>query len=91
MAHSCVPQNQALAVCRGFVPGIQVCGTHRREDLLNAAITSNAKEEELVNHYIAPSSSSKAEFIYNNLRIMKGLALWVGYRIDLPCHARGKR
>ena len=26
MAHLCVPQNQALEVCRGFVPDIQVCG-----------------------------------------------------------------
>ena len=28
MAHLCVPQNQALGVCRGFVPDIQVCSTH---------------------------------------------------------------
>ena len=33
-------------VCRGFVPDIQVCGTHGREDLVNATITSNADEEE---------------------------------------------
>ena len=46
MAHLCVPQNQALGVCRGFVPDIQVCGTHGREDLVNATITSNAEEEE---------------------------------------------
>ena len=46
MAHLCVPQNQALGVCRGFVPDIQVCGTHRREDLVKATITSNAEEEE---------------------------------------------
>ena len=46
MAHLCVPQNQALRVCRGFVPDIQVCSTHGREDLVNATITSNAKEEE---------------------------------------------
>ena len=45
MAHLCVPQNQALGVCRGFVPDIQVCGTHGREDLVNATITSNAEEE----------------------------------------------
>ena len=31
---TCVPQNQALGVCRGFVPDIQVCGTHGREDLV---------------------------------------------------------
>ena len=47
MAHLCVPQNQALGVCRRFVPDIQVCGTHSREDLVNASITSNAEEEEL--------------------------------------------
>ena len=46
MAHLCVPQNQALGVCRGFVPDIQVCGTHGREDLVNATIKSNAEEEE---------------------------------------------
>ena len=45
MAHLCVPQNQALEVCRGFVPDIRVCGTHRREDLVNATITSNAEED----------------------------------------------
>ena len=46
MAHLCVPQNQALGVCRGFVPDVQVCGSHRREDLVNANITSNAEEED---------------------------------------------
>ena len=46
MAHLCVPQNQALGVCRGFVPDNQVCGTHGREDLVNATITLNAEEEE---------------------------------------------
>ena len=46
MAHLCVPQNQALGVCRGFVPDIQICGTHRRKDLVNATIISNAEEEE---------------------------------------------
>ena len=46
MTHLCVPQNQALGVCRGFVPDIQACGTHGREDLVNATITSKAKEEE---------------------------------------------
>ena len=45
MAHLCVPQNHALGVCRGFVPDIQVRGTHGRKDLVNAAITSNAEEE----------------------------------------------
>ena len=46
MAHLCVPQNLTLGVCRGFVPDSQVCGTHGREDLVNATITSNAEEEE---------------------------------------------
>ena len=50
MAHLCVPQNQALGVCRGFVPDIQVCSTHGREDLVNATITLNAEEEELPHH-----------------------------------------
>ena len=44
MAHLCDPQNQALGVCRGFVPGIQVRGTHGREGLVNATTTSNAEE-----------------------------------------------
>ena len=56
MAHLCVPQNQALGVCRGFVPDIQVCGTHAREDLVNATITSNA--EELPGH---PGSSHTSD------------------------------
>ena len=43
-----VPQNQALEVCRGFVPNIQVCGTHGREDLVNATIISNEEEEEVL-------------------------------------------
>ena len=46
MAHLCAPQNQALEVCRGFVPDIQVRGTHGREDLVNATIISNAREKE---------------------------------------------
>ena len=46
MAHLCVPQNQALGVCRGFVPDIQICGTHGRKDLVNATIISNVEEEE---------------------------------------------
>ena len=48
MAHLCVPQNQALGVCRGFVPDIQICGTHGRKDLVNATIISNAEELLLV-------------------------------------------
>ena len=48
MAHLCVPQNQALGVCRGFVPDIQICGTHGRKNLVNATIISNAEEEEEV-------------------------------------------
>ena len=46
MAHLCVPQNQALGVCRGFVPDIQICGTHGRKNLVNATIISNAEGEE---------------------------------------------
>ena len=46
-AHLCVPQNQGLEICRGFVPDIQVCGTHGREDLINATITSNVEEEDM--------------------------------------------
>ena len=53
MAHLCVPQNPALGVCRGFVPDIQICGTHGREDLVNAAITSNAEEEEFIDAWNA--------------------------------------
>ena len=48
MAHLCVPKNQALGVCRGFVPDIQVCGTDGKEDLVNATITLTAEEEELI-------------------------------------------
>ena len=47
MATLCAPQNQALGARRGFVPDIQVCCTHGREDLVNATVTSNAEEEEL--------------------------------------------
>ena len=56
--HLCVPQNQPLAVCRGFVPDIQVCVTHGREDLVNATITSNAEEEEAVSGRNLRKSSS---------------------------------
>ena len=49
MAHLCVPQNQALGVCRGFAPDIQICGTHRRKNLVNATIISNAEEEDTLN------------------------------------------
>ena len=42
---SCSPP--ALGVCRGFVPSLLVCGTHGREDLVNATITSNAEEEDV--------------------------------------------
>ena len=48
MAHLCVPQNQALGVCRGFAPDIQICGTHGRKNLVNATIISNAEEEEVL-------------------------------------------
>ena len=46
MAHLCVPQNQALGFCRGYVPDIQICGTHGRKDLVNTTIISNMEEEE---------------------------------------------
>ena len=46
MAYLCVPQNQVLGFCRRFVPDIQVCATHGREDLVNATITLNAEKEE---------------------------------------------
>ena len=46
MAHLCVPQNQALGVCRGFAPDIQICGTRGRKNLVNATIISNAEEED---------------------------------------------
>ena len=46
MAHLYVPQKHALGVCRGFVPDIQVCGTHGKEDLVKETITLNAGEEE---------------------------------------------
>ena len=53
MAHLCVPQNQALGVCRGSVPDIQICGTHGRKDLVNATIISNAEEEDVRRREIA--------------------------------------
>ena len=40
MAHLRVPQNQALGVCREFVPDIQVCGTGGRDCLLVGCLTS---------------------------------------------------
>ena len=46
MAHLGFPQNQALGVCRGFVPDSQICGTHGRKDLVKATIISNAEVEE---------------------------------------------
>ena len=52
MAHLCVPQNQALGVCRGFVPDIQICGTHGRKNLVNATIISNAEEELIKTIYV---------------------------------------
>ena len=59
MAHLCVPQNQALGVSRGFVPDIQICGTHEREDLVNTTITSNTEEEDeegVHSHHLMPVS-----------------------------------
>ena len=60
MAHLCVSQNQSLGVCRGFVPDIQVCGTHGRGDLVNATITSNA--EGIPVPYLDPGSHSHGAF-----------------------------
>ena len=68
MALLCVPQNQALGVCRGFVPDIQVCSTHGREDLVNATITSNAEKEEL--------SICGGRVIFTILSVDEGV-LWV--------------
>ena len=58
MAHLCVPQNQALGVCRGFVPDIQIYGTHGREDLVNTTITSNAEEEDAISTTVVISLDS---------------------------------
>ena len=52
MAHLCVPQNQALGVCRGFAPDVQIRSTHGREDLVNATLTSNAEEEEVAHNLV---------------------------------------
>ena len=40
------PSKPSSGICRGCVPDIEACGTHRIEDLVNAIITSNAEEEE---------------------------------------------
>ena len=53
-----VPWNQALGVCRRFVPDLQVCGIHGREDLVDATIISNAKL--VILHRLATSSSSSS-------------------------------
>ena len=64
MAHLCVPQNQALGVCRGFVPDIQICSTHGRKNLVNATITSNAEEEEIIGTIITrPLRSDFSEVV----------------------------
>ena len=47
MYHTCVPQNQAIGVYRGFV---QVYSTDGSEDLVNVTITSNAEEEDKPSH-----------------------------------------
>ena len=77
MAHLCVPQNQALGVCRGFVPDIQICGTHGRKNLVNAAIISNAEEEEeeQVVCYVVRRDSSAVKF--DGVEITFLLALYV--------------
>ena len=57
MAHLCVPQNLALGICRGFVPDTQVCGTYRREDLVNATITSSVEETGMIEKKLSKYSS----------------------------------
>ena len=49
MAHLFVPQNHAQGVCRRFVPDIQVCSTHGRENL-NATIIPNTEKEGSPSH-----------------------------------------
>ena len=80
MAHLYVPQNQAQGVCRRFVPDIQVCGTHGREDLVNATITSNAEEEEelLMSHtteiilpWTAPNAQPKLLWLQKLCRTLQ--------------------
>ena len=69
MAHLCVPQNQALGVCRGFAPDIQICGTHGRKNLVNATIISNAEEEELTPRTKKKKKKKKSStraFMYRN-------------------------
>ena len=40
------PSKPSSGVCRGFVPDIQICGTHGRKNLVSATIISNEEEEE---------------------------------------------
>ena len=77
MAHLCVPQNQALGVCRGFAPDIQICGTHGRKNLVNAIIISNAEEEEdvlVTQPYVWHSSNNK--FDANASQIWTQSSIW---------------
>ena len=46
-AHLCVPQNQALGVCRKSEPDIQVYGTYGREDRVDATTISSVRRTRL--------------------------------------------
>ena len=73
MIHLCVPQNQALGVCRGCVPDVRVCGTHGKEELVNATITLNAVEEE--------EDTVKRKQLERNARTA-GVQGWVGREVE---------
>ena len=94
MAHLCVPQNQALGVCRGFVPDIQICGTHGRKDLVNATIISNAEEEEdLFKINLAWGSRNQqlwqhTEFHPNQLGKWTQKFFYFSYKYDLEWKSR---
>ena len=78
MAHLCVPQNQALGVCRGFVPDIQVCGTDGKEDLINATITSNAEQEKEEENEEEEEGEEEED-----ARLMPGVSRWRPHNRDL--------
>ena len=74
MAHLCVPQNQALGVCRGFAPDIQICGTHGRKNLVNATIISNAEEEEILAYFcVLDGLYHKTQIILAYFCVLDGL------------------
>ena len=70
VAHSCVPQKQALGVCRGFVPDIQVCCTHGKEDLATATITSNAEEESSLSQTSVGTLSLSCKTVSQSMRLL---------------------